>query len=207
MSDEFDRFVADVATSCPSVIPATIDAELMTVLRDFLQNTSAWKQDFEMPVVRDRTCYLITPPAGTQIYLLFNIFKASDPDRRPVAPGGWRMTRPGNIEFAAAPQAEELWVARVSLFPIAACKCYSELTVPATILTEYYDTLLQGVLGRLQMQLMKSYTNPQMAVVHQRLYREGRAIARSEIARGHIWGTQQWRFPAATTARTHQRGA
>src|SRR4029079_15533225 len=116
------------------------------------------------------------------------------------------MTRPGHVEFVTAPPAEELWVARTSLFPVAGCEGQVSV-VPATILTEYYDTLLAGVLSRRQKQMMKSYSNPQLAVMHNRLYREGRAIARAEIARGHVWGTQQWRYPRATTATVRQTGA
>ena len=211
MNEEYDRFVADVATSAPGAIPATADAELMIVMRDFLQNTSAWKQDFEMPVSKDRTCFVLQPPRGAAIHLLFLVYDSKDPDKRWVANAGIRMNRPGQIELIAPPSAEALWVARVSLYPVgqsqgssASCKG----VVPGSILNEYYDTLLHGVLSRLQVQPLKGYTNPQMALYHQKLYREGRSTAKADIARSHVWGTQQWRFPAATTASTGlQRGA
>lgn len=210
MSEEYDRLVADATVNCPGVIPATFEAELLVVLRDFLQTTSAWKQDFEMPVFKDRLCYVLTPPRGTMIHLLFNVFDSTDPDRRPISQGGWRMNRPGQIEFAGAPSAEALWVATVSLYPVAAnqgsagsCKG----TVPGSVLNEYYDTLLHGVLSRLQAQPLKGYTHLQLANYHQKLYREGRSVAKADIARSHVWGTQQWRFPPGTVATSRQGGA
>lgn len=210
MSEEYDRFIADLVTNAPGALPTTIDAEVMITLRDFLQMTSAWRQDFELPVRKDRTCYVITPPRGAMIYLLFNIYRATDPDKRPVASAGWRMNAPGQIEFAAAPNEEELWVASVSLYPVSGSQGTSGScrgVVPGHILMEYYDTLFHGVLSRLQAQPLKGYTNLPMAQMHQKLYREGRSIAKANIARSHVWGTQQWRFPIATTATTRQRGA
>lgn len=210
MSEEYDRLIADIVTNAPGAIPGTIDAELMVVLRDFLQMTSAWKQDFEMPVYKDRTCYVLSPPRGTMIHLLFNVYNSTDPDKRPVSQGGWRMNRPGEIEFAGPPSEDALWVARVSLYPVAASQGSSASckgTVPGGILNEYYDTLLHGILSRLQAQPLKGYTNLQMALMHQKLYREGRSVAKADIARSHVWGTQQWRFPPATVATSRQTGA
>jgi len=211
MSAEYDRLVADIATNAPGAIPSTVEAELMVVLRDFLQHTAAWKADFEMPVQPDRTCYVLQPPRGVQVHLLFMVYNSTDTERRPLgSTGGVRMNVPGQIEFRIAPSAAATYVARVSLYPVAddngsAASCRA--AVPGHILSEYYDTLFQGILSRLQAQMLKGYSSPQMAIMRQKLYREGRSIAKADIARSHVWGGQQWQYPVATTAMGRQNGA
>jgi hypothetical protein len=79
--------------------------------------------------------------------------------------------------------------------------------VPSWLLDRYYDTLQHGVLSRLMRQVTKPYTNLALGTLHGASYGAGRAAARAELARSNIWGTQQWQFPAATTAHGRQRGA
>jgi len=207
MTIEYDNFLQDCITNLPSSTPMVVEPELALVMRDFTQQTNAWRAMYEVPVNKELTCYVVTPMQGSSINLLHNLFEAEDPDRKPAAMGGVRMSTPGHIELERPPSASALWIADVSLYPTrnltgpSSCKA----AVPGWLLDRYYDTLLHGVLGRMMRQPLKPYSNLPLGSLHGAAYGAGRSAAKAELARSNIWGTQQWRFPPAGTARTDRQ--
>lgn len=210
MADESDyaNLIADANVNLPGAVPSQVLAELQVTTRDFLQYTSAWKVMYEMPVDTEHDCYTIVPQPGTAVNLLHKLFDAADPDQKDVnAPGGVEMSVPGHIKLKRPPSAAATWVALVSQYPIRLVEQAYGTPVPCWILERYYDTLLSGVLGRMMLQTAKTYTNEKLGTLRSRQYLAGRATARADLARSNVWGTQQWVFPAAYTARGRQVGA
>lgn len=209
MTVEYDNFMQDCITNLPSSVPMTIEPELAMVLRDFCQQTNAWRAMYKFPVDTEHTCYVVQPPQGAAVNLLHGLFDAADPDRKPVVYSGVQMRVPGHIDLMKPPSAPAQWVADVSLYPTrelrngSSCKA----VIPGWLLERYYDTLLHGVLGRMMRQPLKPYTNLALGSLHGASYGAGRAATKAELAVSNVWGSQQWRQPAATTAMTYRQRA
>jgi hypothetical protein len=71
----------------------------------------------------------------------------------------------------------------------------------------YYDTLFQGLVGRLQTQPLKPYSNTQLGAAHLRAYYSGRGLARATVARQNVHNAPTWGYPQAGIANVgRQRG-
>lgn len=69
------------------------------------------------------------------------------------------------------------------------------------LLSTWFETLLDGVLGRLYSQPAKPYSNQQLGLNHLKLYRAGVQRARAEAQLGYTSGPGRWRFPLFAAGR------
>lgn len=68
-------------------------------------------------------------------------------------------------------------------------------TLPDVFFTHWFDIIRDGAIGDLCGQQDKSYTNPQLAVVHQRRFRNGVARARDEARNQFNTSENEFRYP------------
>lgn len=208
MSAEFDRLIADASVHAPGALPSGIEAELFALLRDFLQATNVWQMAFELSIVRGTRCYTINPGNGVAIKSLLCLFDTEwTGDRRWVAPAA--MPTPGTIMLARDPDVDNrCWVAQCSVYAVdGANPSDCKRLIPSWILSMYYDTLFQGLVGRLQIQPMKPYSNAALGAAHLRAYYSGRGLARAAVAIQNVHGAQPWLYAQAGVANTgRQRG-
>ena len=206
MSAEFDRLIADASVHAPGALPSAIEAELFMLLRDFLQQTNAWQMGFDLCVVPGTRCYTITPGNGVAIKSLICLFDSEDTDKRRVAPAG--MPTPGTIMLVRDPNTTACWVAQCSVYAVdGANPSDCKRLIPSWVLSMYYDTLFQGLVGRLQTQPLKPYSNVQLGAAHLRAYYSGRGLARSTVARQNVHNAPTWGYPQAGIANVgRQRG-
>lgn len=206
MSAEYNRLLADASVHAPGALPSAIEAELFALLRDFLQATNVWQMAFSLNIVSGTRCYTINPGNGVAIKTLLWLFDSEDPDKRWVATAA--MPTPGTIMLARDPGKSACWVAQCSVYAVDGVNPSDcRRLIPSWILSMYYDTLFQGLVGRLQTQPMKPYSNAALGGAHLRAYYSGRGLARASVASQNVFNAQPWRFPGAGIIETgRQRG-
>lgn len=69
------------------------------------------------------------------------------------------------------------------------------------LLSTWFETIVDGVLGRLYMQPAKPYSSQQLGLTHMKLYRAGVQRARAEAQLGYTSGPGRWMFPQFATGR------
>ncbi len=78
--------------------------------------------------------------------------------------------------------------------------------VPYHIVQTYLPYLLRGVLGLMQQQKDKPYTDAKMATLNYQSFRQGVNMARTNALRNNLFGSNAWRFPQAFRTRTQKGG-
>lgn len=204
MSAEYERLINDVNLHTPGALTTAIEAELFSVLRDFLQNTNIWWRDYDIEVRRGERCYMVHPGAGVVLKNLMVLYNRDDQFKRWVAPA--TMATPGAILLSCVPSQDHEWVARITLSVADVNTTECKQLVPSWILNVWYNTLQDGVLGRMLAHPAKPYTNNALALYHMRQYNKGRAECRAAVVKQNVYGGQSWMFPQGGVTHGRQRG-
>lgn len=93
------------------------------------------------------------------------------------------------------PQANEIWVATVSLNVTDPTDPDGFATPPEWILNKYFSYIMSGTISRMMLQPGKPYSSIQGAQFHGRKLNEGIGIARTEARRMYTYGSQRWNYP------------
>lgn len=93
------------------------------------------------------------------------------------------------------PQADELWIATVSLNVADPTDSEGLPCVPDWIAEKYNGYLADGVISRLMLQPGKPYSSQAGAAFHGRKFNLGLGLARQESRNMFTYGSQRWAFP------------
>ena len=207
MSDEFNRYYADAQADLPGVVDSALQAACFGAVREFLQGTDLWEQDFDVPTQKNISAYVLVPPASTRIRRLMILW---DPEVETLQHRwAWpaHMMVPPNLILNRAAPEDKTWIATCSLYPIDPVDCNGNPIFPAWILSHYFDALYSGMLYRLMTSPNKPYTNLPLAQSHYRRFKAGFAHAGIDKTRGNTFATQAWRYPRQfAPGATSQRG-
>lgn len=206
MSAEYDRLLADVMPHAPGALQSAIEAELFALLRDFLQHTNIWKANYQFAVTPADLCYMLSTAAGVRVNRLHNLFDHGD-----LVGRNWvwpvQMDIPGTLRLLRPVSTDATWIAEVSLYNAEVCDPGDvRAAIPGWILAHYYEALLNGVVGRMQLQPLKPYSNPTLGAGRTRMYNSAKALARGNVERRNVFGAQAWTYPRVGTTIGRQRG-
>ena len=67
--------------------------------------------------------------------------------------------------------------------------------LPPELFIQWFETILNGALGRLYMQPAKPWSSPQLGAYHTKKYKGGIAMARGIADKQYTNGGGRWRFP------------
>jgi hypothetical protein len=193
MSDIMDRIIRGATLRLPGAIENVIKDELFLVLDEFLQKTSMWQEEITFGVTSDATEYELVPTGGTIVQLIH----LANSDEIPVKAS---MATPSTLVLQNTPNTDT-FTATVALTVVDPTTRDHEPEVPEWILTKYHLVVLDGVLGRMMSQPMKSYTSDKHSIYHMRRFRNGMAGAAAQTKRSNRYGGQSWSFPQSFAVR------
>lgn len=194
---------------------AGIRTALFDTLREFFEDSNAWREHIHLNVTAGTQHYLLEPRDQGQIIRLIG---AWDGNRIPVAAF---MPHPGELHVKWPINVTSIVPAGNPPFPLQASNPWLVTVVenvqdpttredfpvcPSWTLKLYYQHILDGVLGRMMGQVNKSYSNSTGAQYHLRRFRTGIQQARTAANRQNTVGAQTWCFPRSGIGRNTQRG-
>lgn len=198
---EVDQFIANARIKLVGASEAGIKSELFEVLKEFFDDSNAWREDIQFQAEANTDTYLLSPRYDGQIIRLIGIWDAKGisipafmPDFGTVRLLHAPSNTPPSPYFARVVKSVVLPTTKDDL-PIA----------PDWTLRVYSIHILDGLLGKMMSQQQKSYSNEAKSIYHLRRFRTGIQIARTEAARANGVGNQEWAFPSGFT-RGSQRG-
>lgn len=203
---DINRLMDNARINLPGALDGAIQLEMFNLLNDFFQATNIWTEDITFAVTTANilgSTTLIVPSSGVINRLMYVI--TADRSQRNMG-----MREPGVLEFIDVPGTSETWTARVALTvtdPIPTTgKIAGFPQAPGWILAKYSNGLLDGLLGRMMMQVSKSYSNPRLGTMKLRNYNNAVATARSEARHQNLYGGQTWKFPGFARGHQNSRG-
>lgn len=187
MSRSLQRIYDDAQVHLPGAVKAAIQLELFNALQTFLKHSDLWQEDISVTVAAGQTNYYVVPAVG----LVNRLIYVTNADGTPYNAA---MEIPGELTFATEP-TPGTYTARVALTVDDPTTRDGDPFVPEWILDKYRDGLASEVLARMMVHPAKPYTNPQLAVIHHRNFKNALAEAMTEAKRKNVKGAQTWRFP------------
>lgn len=205
LNRDLQRLMDTARINLPGALDAAIQQELFSVLDDFLCFTNLWCEDIELDILTATSSYLEAPDEYTYPIL--------------VADGGsitqlmWVAEKSTGTKMAAvmpvipdlvvvqAPSTTTTVIARVAKTVTDPVSAAGYPQYPDWVMSKYGTSLVEGVMGRMMIQLAKPYTSPQNGLARLRLYNSARAAARVDALRQNVYNAQAWKFPQSFNAR------
>lgn len=198
-SKPWDRLFSDVKIDIPGVTNAVFQQVVFFVFRDFCEQTNIWTEEVPINVTPNVTKYPFTVAHlgfPNRLCLLYDP-AMKDPDKKWVQ-GNISMQVPGIIVLSYSPSSAATWNAVIAKIPEDPTNSqnYPDLeTADQWIVDKYRQALYHGVLGRLQSQPTKPYTNPALAKFNWQFYIAQRSKARGDVMKANVFGGQRWQYP------------
>lgn len=196
-SQDMNRLMDSAKIRLPGAMDANIQNELFYCLNEFFQTSNIWYEDIQFPVTAtslsqfsnpEAYTYTVVPSSGT-INRLIGVANSQG------IPQGAVMATPGEVVLRFSPNADDTYTARVALTVTDPVTREGYPEFPAWILNKYGNDILDGVLSRMMSQLAKPYSNPQMAMVHAKNFKNAISQAKVEAQHQNVYRGQSWNFP------------
>jgi hypothetical protein len=200
------RLYTNAQVACQGAIWPMFRQELMEVMRDFCQVTSIFNQAQTLSIVPGTQSYTLTPPPSAAIKRILSVQNENNPSPYSAVNFPYTLQLPGTFFVQRQPQNDETWIVTYSLYPVDPTDTNGDPIFPNWILDNYFDGIYSGLLYRMHAQQRKTYTNPQLAVTHARLYAKARGVAKADVLMGNNFNGQAWQVPGSYATYGRQRG-
>lgn len=197
---EYNRLLDMARVALPAASDAGIKQIVYERLHEFFDITSMWAENICFTTSDCCTSYdLVASPPGQIIRLVWVL----DSNNCWVVAS---MEHPATITLRDTPQAGLVFTARVTK-TVALPLTRDDLPeVPDWFLPQWSPVVASGVIGTMAGQSSKPYSNPSLANVELRRYRDGVARARAATTRHNTYGSQSWTFPQGYRTRGQKGG-
>ena len=205
MSQPIATWLKDILPHTPGCSRAVAKRTFLTMCREFFRLTTVWREEIlNLDVVAATGTYALIPVDLTsQVSQVLAVQYrglplsplAGKPPGGPSSgtPTGWYLG-PGMNQITLWPTPDQSEVGALSA--IVALNILPTATdLPDIAYVHHYDTLLDGVLGKLFSHPAKPYSNPALAQYHLRRFQSGVGVAAGLAKQGNI-KTQNWVFPS-----------
>jgi hypothetical protein len=202
ISPSMTRLMNDVRLHLPGALDTVIQQEMFMMLTELCKNTNVWREDIPVALQLNVTSYQLVPTGTANIFRLMWVLDSN----QLMVPAG--MSTPGQLDLVNPPSspAQVLTVtATVAEKPVDPVDNQNFPQFPSSILDQYRDDMLDGIVGRMMTQPAKPYTNKEMGTYHLRRWRTAMARIRVEQQRANGFRIQAWSYPQ-TFQTTPRRG-
>lgn len=199
---DFEKFMNQARIKLTGSSDSGIKTELFDVLKEFLEDSSAWTEIIHFQAVAATHNYLLVPHDAGQIIRLVGVY---DHKRIPVPAF---MEHFGSVHILHAPNSTppDRWIARV-VMNVAVPTTRDDIPIiPKFLLPVYSITILDGLLGKMMAQKNKSYSSDTGSTYHLRRFRTGIQIAKTAATHQNTVGAQAWAFPRGWASRGQRGG-
>jgi hypothetical protein len=211
---EFDMFMNQCRIKLPGSSDAGIKAEFYDVVKEFFQDSNAWREDIQFtpnvgtppvngdPFISSNQDYPLTSQDGTggQIIRLISVYD----DKGIPVPSVMHNFGTVHLIHPVGTMPANPWVARVVKNVTVPLLRDDIPNAPSWLLRVYSLFLTDGVLGKMMAQPSKSYSNETQSTYHLRRFRSGIATARTAAERENLRGGQEWSYPRGWEGRTQR---
>jgi hypothetical protein len=201
-----NRMMDRIRTNLPGALDATIQSELFQAADELCRQTNIWTQDFDFEIEPqsldwrldpDAYTHTIMPPAGSVSHRLMgawdgNAFRINA-----------SMPQPNYVLFYGAPNSTGIYTARVALTVSDPVTRDGYPVLPDWIVNRYGDTLMQGTMGKMQLQVAKPYSSSELGMLHTQLFKQGIGRARISSERSSSYNRQNWTYPQGYSVRRY----
>jgi len=196
----YERIFNDVKIQVPGLTDAVFKQVMFALVNDFCDATNVWIEEFDINADPDHTRYTFTPVSGQMANRLMVLYDPAlvPPNEKRWVMGSCGMDVPGIITIPYAPSSAVLWKAVVAMLNDDPVNSQGYPDVPSNQfwwLNKYRDAFVTGAMAGIYAMPAKTYSNPQLAAVYQRLYISKRSKARGDIIKANTFGGQRWQFP------------
>ncbi len=198
-------FLQAALPNLPGAVRRIVRSNLVEVLREFYELSTALRDTIDVNVVADQRDYDIVPAASDlfvmhPLEVYYNGRKIRALKQRPptasltqtaTQPTGWYRTGLNTVSLYPTPTValtNGLSV-YVSLRPDT-----SRNFVPAVALAEHFDAILDGLYGRMMKQSAKPYSNLQLSQYHLQRFRSQIALYKGLANKGNVPTGTGWVF-------------
>ena len=206
MMDERDveRLLNLARTELVGASDAGIKGQLYDVAREFFKDSNSWYEHISIPVVANQRHYRITPRDGGMILRLAAMWDSNHIALPAILP---HLDPPSAELELIYPQNTNITAKAVVTKQIVEPTTKDMLPdAPRWLLPVYHETILDGLLGKMMGQSIKSYSNETLATYHLRRFRDGIMQARVASERANLYGGQAWRFPGSFRSNSQRGG-
>lgn len=203
ISDTWIEAAAPQIGGCPLV---TMQHEWLQSAREFFIRSTCWRETLApISIIADQDTYQVV--SGKTSVDINYIHQVAIPDRylspsyqHPTVLADQVSETPTQYSNPV-PDTLRLWpmptknidsmLVTASLVPSSA----DDADMPAYLLTQYFEPLLDGMLGRLMNYKNKPYSNPEGSLYHLRRFRSGMARVRANTIHGLNESENSWNYP------------
>lgn len=200
-----DDWIEAAAPQIAGAPLVTLRHEWLMSAREFFTRSTAWRETLDpISIVALTDEYvLVSPVADSAINYVHQV---SIPDRylspsghHPVVlanqesetPTQFSNPVPGTVKLWPMPSENiDFMTVEASLYPTA-----DTVVLPDYIGQQFFEVLLDGMLGRIMNYKNKPYSNPEGAAYHLSRFRSGMARVRANALHGLNESTNNWAYP------------
>jgi hypothetical protein len=208
-------FLDDLMPRLPGATEELVNHELYAALRQLCEEGWAWYQDITIDVKAAKQTYYLDPlPGNARVgYVLSAFYNPTsgyrrrltpmvtipaaivpnpNPDSEDDTPIGYLMTDPGTMKLSPTPSADAPKGLTIGLTAIPLSPTCS---FPDYFFTHYRDTLIDGVMARMQLMKSMAWSDTNLATINGRKWRNWLNRTRDITKRRYSTGDRNWRFP------------
>lgn len=208
---DLEAFMNQMRIELTGASDAGIKFAMYDALHEFFNDSSAWQETVTLPITNNTTEYEISPAEDGQIIRLNGVVDINNIPQPAVLTEIGLPNGAARIMFEWPPnnlsngQSQSFYVRVIKNvvrpntrdnFPVA----------PEWVLQVYERTILHGAQGKMMNQPGTSYSNEAKAKYHLAKFRDGIAVARTNVLRRNTVGSQAWSFPQGFQSRTQRGG-
>lgn len=213
---ELEMFMNQARVKLPGASDTGIGAELYDTMKEFFNDTNAWREDIPFtpqagtppingdPFISSNQDYTLAPQDGTggQIIKLIAVY---DDVGIPI-PSIMRQFGVVHLINPVSTVPLNPWIARVVKTVTVPLDSEDQPIAPDWTLRVYSVQLLDGLLGRMMTQTNKSFSNSEQGVYHLRRFRSALVTVRTAVSRENLVGAQDWQYPRGWSMNTQRGG-
>jgi hypothetical protein len=184
-----DRIMDSARSRLPGAIDTQVYFELASVLDEFFNLSTCWREKIYVPVVSPYTEYeLDSANMASRIISLIGFVNSND------TPYGATLNSNNVMTLTRALETGDYY-AWVALTVAKKLNDGNYPVFPQWVADRYGDVLADGIVGRMMAMPAKPYSSPNHALYYSKRFRNGAQLARVEINRQNLVGGQNWQFP------------
>lgn len=198
LTPELTRLMNNVRTYVPGAIDAALKLELFNTLDEFLRATNFWQEDVDFATELNTAAAGTTPDnldyeviGGEPGYIISLLGVVNSAD----VPVSATMPTLGTVTVTNSPSTVETLTATVSYTVVDPVDNNDYPQMPEGLLQRWGAGIMYGIIGRMQAQPAKPYTNSQLAIFNLRKFDAEVARARTAVLHANTYGAQSWSFP------------
>lgn len=214
--DDWELFLNEARLELPGASDMGIKQMLFSVLEEFCQDSSAWRENLTVAVIAGNattpnTNYTLIPQDGGYIIRLIGAFDANNipqpaflPDSIPTLDGG--PLAQGQLQFVNPTNQNQNFTVIVAKQVSLPTSRHDAPVFSDHLFKRYRRWITDGVVGKMMQQMNKPYSNMQAGAQKYLKFRQGVNMARTQAARQNTMGAQGWAYPQGWRMRTQKGG-